>query len=212
VYSDGLFSNFRRAASVNPGRNLIDREDRMNDQIESAVGPGPSDRPVTLGARRAEPAFFRMKSPVLATVLSAMPGLGQAYLGYYRQGFINIVVVGALISALNRGVGSAEPFCGLFLAFFWLFNLVDAARKATYFNQALAGATELPEELPASDRRDSLIAGVAMIGFGGLLLANSRWGVSLEWVLNWWPLILVLTGAYLVGSYMLDQKKAGRVG
>jgi hypothetical protein len=152
-----------------------------------------------------------MKSPALATVLSAMPGLGQAYLGYYRQGFINIVVVGALISALHRGVGSAEPFCGLFLAFFWLFNLVDAARKATQFNQALAGSAEVPAELPKPDRRDSLIAGIAMIGFGALLLANTRWGISLEWILDWWPLILVLTGVYLVGSYMLDQKKLGRI-
>ena len=181
----------------------------MNSQFDPAAPPEMPDRPVSFAGRRAESAFFGMKSPVLATVLSAMPGLGQVYLGYYRQGFINIVIVATLISALSRGVGSAEPFCGLFLAFFWLFNLVDAARKAMQFNQALAGAEQRHEALPKPDRRDTLIAGFAMIGFGVLLLAHTRFGISLEWVLDWWPLILVLTGIYLVGCYLVDLRKSG---
>jgi TM2 domain-containing membrane protein YozV len=43
----------------------------------------------------------RRKSPLFATFLSAMPGLGQVYVGYYQRGFINAVVVGTLIALLT---------------------------------------------------------------------------------------------------------------
>lgn len=181
----------------------------MESQHEPAGTNQMPEPSATTGPRRLGPTTFNMKSPVLATILSAMPGLGQAYLGYYRQGFINILVVASLIAALNRGVGSAEPFCGLFLAFFWLFNLVDAARKATHYNQALAGAAEPVENLPKQRKSDALIAGAAMILFGLLLLANTRFGVSLDWLGDWWPALLVLTGAYLVATYVVEQRKEG---
>ena len=42
----------------------------------------------------------RRKSPALAAMLSLVPGLGQVYLGYYQQGFINILVVAAIIAYL----------------------------------------------------------------------------------------------------------------
>lgn len=179
--------------------------DMQNEPAAATQTPEPTATP---GPRRLGPAFFSMKSPVLATVLSAMPGLGQAYLGYYRQAFIHILVVASLIAALARGVGHAEPFCGLFLAFFWLFNLVDAARKATQYNQALAGAAEPVDVLPKQKKSDALIAGAAMIFFGLLLLANTRFGVSLAWLGDWWPALLVLTGGYLVVTYVMEQKKA----
>ena len=53
--------------------------------IQAAQAPRP---PVAQGRRE----FYddpRRKSPVLALVLSLMPGLGQVYVGYYNQGFIN---------------------------------------------------------------------------------------------------------------------------
>ena len=44
--------------------------------------------------------------------------------------------------------GGAEPLFGIFLAFFWLFNIVDAWRRATFYNNALAGIgpATLPED------------------------------------------------------------------
>jgi len=88
-----------------------------------------------------------------------------------------------------------------------MFNLVDAARKATQYNQALAGMDEQAAELPKPDKRDSLIAGIAVMLLGILLLANTRFGFSLAWVGNWWPLVLVLTGGYMVATFVMDQRK-----
>ena len=72
----------------------------------------------------------------LALVLSAMPGLGQVYVGYYQRGFVHALVVGSLITLLNKGIGPLAPLAGLFLAFVWMYNLVDAGRLSvvgTYY-------------------------------------------------------------------------------
>ena len=94
----------------------------------------------------------RRKSQGLAMFLSLMPGLGQVYVGYYQQGFINIVVVASLIALLDSGVGALDPLGGLFLAFFWLYNIIDAGRRAAAYNQSLIGLdeAELPENLASS--------------------------------------------------------------
>ena len=72
----------------------------------------------------------------------------SAYVGYYQRGFINVIVVGALIALLTRGLGPLTPLAALFLAFFWLYNIVDAGRRALLYNEALAGRTGI--ELPGA--------------------------------------------------------------
>jgi len=140
-----------------------------------------------------------MKSPALATVLSLMPGLGQVYVGYYQQGFVNVTVIASLIAILNYGAGRLEPFCAFFLVFFWLFNLVDAYRKASFYNLALAGAGPftLPDDLEMPHSRGSLVGGITLMGLGLLFLSHTWLGYSLAWLEDWWPLGLVLTGGYL---------------
>ena len=61
----------------------------------------------------------RYKSPALATIMSLMPGLGQIYVGYYRQGFINIIVIAGIIALLSSHSFShgLEPFFGFFATF-----------------------------------------------------------------------------------------------
>ena len=165
--------------------------------------PGPQPYPGT-GFPRKD--WFRddarYKSPALATMMSLMPGLGQIYVGYYQQGFVNIVIIATIISVLasTDGNGPITPFLGLFLAFFWLYNMVDAARKATFYNQALAGLG--PLQVPEGDQllggRGSLVGGIVMVVIGAIALAHTRFGMSLDWVEHWWPLALVLGGAYLI--------------
>jgi hypothetical protein len=149
----------------------------------------------------------RRKSPALATMMSMMPGLGQVYVGYYQQGFINILVVGSLIALLNTGVGDLDALVGIFLAFFWLYNLVDAGRRAVFYNQAVAGlgALEIPKDAPMPDHRGSLVGGILLIAFGALFFAHTQFDISLEWVQDWWPLALVLMGAYLIYRWWAER-------
>ena len=53
----------------------------------------------------------------------------------------DVVVVGTAISLLaSESVMPLAPLLGIFLAFFWLYNIVDAGRRATFYNHALAVA------------------------------------------------------------------------
>jgi TM2 domain-containing membrane protein YozV len=144
----------------------------------------------------------RRKSPWLAAILSAMPGLGQIYVGYYRQGFVNAVVVGGLIALLAGSVitGDMQGVVGFLMAFFWLFNVIDAARRASLYNQALAGLRpmDLPEDARAPYHTGSLIGGLALIAAGFVLFGRTMYGMSLQWVEHWWPMAIVGVGVWLV--------------
>lgn len=151
----------------------------------------------------------RRKSPFLALVLSAMPGLGQIYVGYYQRGFINAFVVATLIALLAVDLGPLTPLAGVFLAFFWLYNIVDASRRAMLYNEALAGRTgiELPEDFKTPGLQGSIPGGLAVIAVGGVLLSNTVFGMSLEWVRVWWPAALIVFGVYLVARSVMGTKK-----
>lgn len=143
----------------------------------------------------------RKKSPWLAAMLSAMPGLGQVYVGYYRQGFVHILVIASLMALLSSQLlYRLEGPLGFVLAFVWLYNVVDAARRASLYNQALAGLRpmELPEDAKAPVRLGSSAGGAALIAIGLVLFGHTMFGMSLQWIERWWPLGLVGAGVWLV--------------
>jgi len=153
----------------------------------------------------------RYKSPVLATLMSVIPGLGQIYVGFYQQGFINIIVIAGLITLLaHDGVSdSARPFLAIFMVFYWFFNLVDAFRRSTFYNQALLGlgALELPEGEKLPESHGSLLGGVALIIAGVIALSYTLFNIPMEWLGHWWPLALILVGVYLLYQSIVSRSK-----
>ena len=150
----------------------------------------------------------RYKSPLVATVLSLMPGLGQVFLGYTQLGFLHAGVACALIAlmSLNR-LGGMEPGVGIFMVFFWLYNLVDAHRRALLLNEATTRmeTPELPDGFRAVSFQGRIAAGVMLILVGVLSLLSLRFGISMDWLMNWWPAGLVLAGLYLVVKAISDR-------
>jgi hypothetical protein len=145
----------------------------------------------------------RRKSTWWAGILSLMPGLGQVYVGYYRQGFQNILTVCfAMLLLVSNALDGIEPPLGIFLAFFWLYNIVDAVRRASMYNQALAGLRQMdmPDELAKPLQFGSLGGGMAFVALGLVLFTHTKFGWSLRWVADWWPLGLVAVGAWLIYS------------
>jgi len=151
----------------------------------------------------------RLKSPVVATLLSLMPGLGQVYLGYYQVGFTNVLVVASLITLLAWDVGRLTPLLAMFMAFFWLYNLVDAARRAVMLNQVITHleTPELPQGFTAASFQARIFGGLVLIATGILAIAHLRFGMSLAWLQNWWPVGLVIVGVYLVWRAVSDRKE-----
>ena len=136
-----------------------------------------------------------------------MPGLGQIYVGYYQRGFINALTVSTLITLLSVDIDPVTPLVGVFLAFFWLYNIVDAGRRAMLYNEALAGRTgiELPSDFKTPALQGSIPGGLAVAAVGGVLLSHTRFGLPLDWLNEWWPVALILFGVYLVARSVMTR-------
>ncbi|MFQ5670184.1 MAG: LiaI-LiaF-like domain-containing protein [Acidobacteriota bacterium] len=151
----------------------------------------------------------RRKSPGFASFLSLVPGLGQIYVGDYQRGFAHALVIMTTIAllAVPRLPDVMYPFLGLFLPFFWLYNIVDAGRRAAFCNQVLEGA-DAPalRARAAASRRGSLAAGVSLIAAGLLLLLHTRFSFSLDWLEDWWPMAPILFGVYLVARAIQERR------
>jgi hypothetical protein len=180
---------------------------------QAPAAPAQPAQPAPYPAPALSPAFNdpRRKKPFLASVLSIMPGLGQVYVGYYKQGFVNAVTVALLISFITLQIEGLIPLAAILLAFFWLYNIVDAGRRASLYNQALAGGgdIDLPDSFEAPSLGGSMAGGAVLILLGLVLLSNTAFGASLDWLEDWWPVALVGFGGWLV--YKARQGKPGSV-
>ena len=150
------------------------------------------------------------KSPVTAAILSCMPGLGQVYVGYYQRGFVHIAVAAGVIFLLNQPeLEEFQPLLGVFLPFFWIYNMIDAARCAHAVNRgAEAGIQpELPTLPAAIGGGGSVFAGVVLVVMGMLFLGRTVLGFSLAWLAEWWPLFLILFGARMIFAGRARQRR-----
>lgn len=175
----------------------------------------PDPKPQAEAAPHLQPQGYyrdpRLKSPVVAGLLSLMPGLGQAYLGFNRLAFIHGFTAASCIALMSSNrLGMIEPFVGIFMTFFWLYNMVDAHRRALLLNEAVLRMEqpELPDglgELPFGAR---IGFGLAFLVFGTMSLLSLRFGVSFAWLATWWPVAFVLLGLYLVVKAIKDHQPA----
>lgn len=165
---------------------------------DSPPQTAPAQAPPATSSAVADP---RRKSPFLACALSLMPGLGQVYVGYYQRGFLNAAIAASTLTLLVAEVlGPLIPLASLLLLFFWLYNIIDAGRRAALYNEALAGRAhlELPADFKTPGLAGSIPAGVVLVLLGLTLLSNTAFGVSLDWLEDWWPLALIGFGGYLI--------------
>lgn len=178
---------------------------------ESLQHQAPSGTPTHQGHifRGDDP---RKKNPFYAGLLSFLPGLGQVYVGYYRRGFINILVSGTVFSALVSPQ-EYQPYMPLgivFLIFFVLYSVIDASRRATMYNLSLDGVEQidLPDELTNNALQGSYLGGGALLLFGAIALSYTLFDISLEWLNDLWPIFPMGFGGYLVFKAYKDSQKA----
>jgi hypothetical protein len=152
----------------------------------------------------------RRKLPVLAGFLSMMPGLGQIYIGYYRRGFTHILIVASVITLLSSHDSEPiRPFLGIFLAFFWLYNVMDAIRTAGLYNDAVAGMApeDLRRELVLPGKGGSIPGGLGLIVLGVLFFLNTMFDVPMTWLKDWWPVAPIGFGLYLLIRGIQDRRE-----
>lgn len=148
-----------------------------------------------------KPAFH--KSPGLAATLSLMPGMGQIYVGYYTAGFLNLMIVASIITVLNSSLThNVEPFFGLFLSFFWIFNMFDAAKRARLYNEYQLGREEAkaPTDSP-------LVGGIILLLLGLVLTLTITFNMDLEFLAPVWPLAILAIGVYMIFKYRKTKQE-----
>ena len=182
--------------------------------------PAPS-LPAAAQTRYAAPSAAtpgsQRKSPVIAGLLSLMPGVGQLYVGYYKLGFIHNVVFGTTITLLAAGGGpflALVPAMAIFLPFFVIYSIVDASRRANLYNLALDGGEgiDLPSiamDISLPSLEGSIGGAVILIVLGVVLLSNTLFGIPLDWLAAWWPVIPLGLGVHLLVK-ALKERQAGQ--
>lgn len=149
------------------------------------------------------------KSPALAGVLSFFfPGTGALYNGQISKGLIFILIFAGLVTMQTTGEG--QPFAGLILAGFYIFQIIDAAQTAKRINlKALQGeeAEDVKvEEFPAFVQTGSVFWGIILMGLGVIFLLGNFDVLNYSTIFDFWPLVVIAIGLKLVLDYFSRSK------
>lgn len=167
----------------------------------NAVPEAPPPPPMPDRGRRYD---VDTKRPFLAAFLSLMPGMGNVYNGLYLRGVIFFLIAVSLIGVAARGY----PLVGFAIAFFWLFNVIDAYRQATLINYGYAqdlGLTDLPKEITPG--QGGVLAGGLLFAIGLFAALEEFVRIDLDWLFDLWPFVLMAIGGWVAWASIRDRKK-----
>ena len=140
------------------------------------------------------------KSPLLAAVLSCVPGLGNIYNGLYARGIsfaIAFVVLVRIASTIHRDqeVAMIVPT----MIFFFFFNVFDAYRQANLINLGYgtdpAVAAHQAQQEPGGGL---LVPGILLTALGTFSVLDRYLNIYVWDVLDHWPIPALLLGIYLI--------------
>ena len=182
-------------------RGVVYCEDCIAARVQ---GTFPAASPAPAGVPEA-PAVGTAAgpNPALATILAVFFPFGVApvYMGQYAKGLMHLIIFGVLIAGTDQG-GGAETFFGLAIAFFYVYQIIDAHRTA----KALMAGQPAPDPLGlgsafGSERLSAQnlpIGAVILIGIGVLFLLQNIGLFHFHWVGKLWPLILIALGLRII--------------
>ena len=178
---------------MNPAESWHDASQAPQEPLHAV--PEPTALPPTIGR----------KNPNLAAFLSLFPGLGNVYNGLYMRGITFFLVIVSLIAIVVEN----HPLFGMAIAFFWLFNVIDAYRQAALINYGYAqdlGLVDLPRHPRAS--QGGLLAGILLTLIGLVAVGEQYFDLRLDWIFDLWPFALVAIGGWLIWSSVRDRRQA----
>ncbi len=148
----------------------------------------------------------QLKVPGLAAVLSIVPGLpvGQLYGDAFDRA---VMIAGAFWLLILAAVQGALPVTLVVFAciFIWIYSMFDAYRQAHLVN--LGGAGPAPKSRSRGESR--LMFGIFLAVVGGLLLVENLGLFDLYWLRDWWPVLVLLIGVYLIFDAVREKTRRG---
>jgi TM2 domain-containing membrane protein YozV len=172
-------------------------EEHYVPQAPPAPEPQPAYSPYT-APYTAAPAGSA-PSPGLAFILGLIPGVGAIYNGQYAKGLIHVVILGTLISILNSGAaGGLEPLFGMLTGLWVIYMPFEAYHTAS---KRLRGepVDEFSSVVPLKYQTSGFpLAPIILIGVGVVFLLNNLEIVRLYQIFRYWPVFLIVLGAYML--------------
>jgi hypothetical protein len=176
----------------------------QNDDIVISEQEAPPTPPPPQQPPSAQPATrARQKAPAGAAVLSFfMPGLGHLYAEAYEKA---VMIFGGFILVIFAMANNAFPIpLGvLSCIFLWFFGMFDGYREAQLAN--LDGVE--PEPKPRRSGEGRLMFGIFLAVVGCLLLVENLDLFDLDWLFEWWPVMVVAVGVYLIAGAVRERVK-----
>jgi TM2 domain-containing membrane protein YozV len=191
-------------------RGVIYCEDCIANHLQDVA-------PATATAAAPVPVIVRTgPSPGLAAVLSVFfPfGVAQVYNGQYAKGLAHMLVFTGLVWGASESHGGFEPLFGLSIAFFYVYQIIDAVRsaRALQLGQPAPDPFGLSRALttgPVNTARVP-IGALILIVLGVLFLLSTMGWMHFFWVGRLWPVILIVLGVWLFIQRFRPQHPAGR--
>lgn len=187
-------------------RGVIYCEDCLAARLHGTL---PEAAPVTAAPVAPAVVVSAGPSPGLAGVLSAIfPfGVGQVYIGQYAKGLAYMLIFAFLVWGASSS-RNLDWLFGLSIAFFYVFQIIDAVRSA----HAIQLNQNVPDPLGINrvfggqklDTARIPAGAVVLIIIGVMLLLYTLGGFY--WMHNLWPAGLVAIGVWLLARRLSVRK------
>src|SRR6266478_3697403 len=172
-------------------------------------GVQPSTSPPAAGFVPSSPTAMPGSgpNPALAGVLAGFfPfGVGAVYTGQYAKGLAHLIIFGLLIAGASASDhGGSEILgvvCGLGIAFFYVYQIIDSVRsaRALQLGQAPPDPFNLAQTFSGGDRIDAkrIPAGAVILILIGVFFLLHTLGLSEFGVNRFWPILLIVLGGWM---------------
>jgi len=137
-------------------------------------------------------------SPGLALFLGMIPGVGAIYNGQYAKGLVHAVVFGVLVSIADASHGHGTDFVFGMMSFAWWAYMVFEAYHTARKRRMGEPVDEYSSVLNLRGGHNVPFAGVALIILGVLMLLQTLNLFDFEYVVRYWPVLLIAAGAWLL--------------
>lgn len=171
---------------------------------QPATPPPPAASFVPQGQPVAVPSSG--PNPAVAGILAGFfPfGVGAVYTGQYAKGLAHLLIFVALVIGADGSSETLSTICGIGIAFFYVWQIIDAVRsaKAIQLGQPAPDPLGLGQAFGAGERIDTSKVpswALLLIGLGVVFLLQTT-GVFAFSVQAFWPILLILLGLWLLGK------------
>lgn len=145
-------------------------------------------------------------SPGLAFLLGLIPGVGAVYNAQYLKAIVHVVVFGLLISILDsHATGGFEPLFAMLITIWYFYMPFEAYHTARKRNLGIP-VDDFSSILPLQARGSGFPIGpIALIALGVLFLLAQFDLLSIGAILRYWPVALILLGAWMLYERMSQK-------